>query len=83
MPQITENSSHINLCTSMGEIRIELYWKHTPKTCKNFSELCKKQYYNNTIFHRIIPGFMVQAGDPTGNLTVGYVCIMKICIWYT
>ena len=66
MPQIMENPSHINLCTSMGEIRIELYWKHAPKTCKNFAELCRKQYYSNTIFHRIIPGFMVQGGDPTG-----------------
>lgn len=67
MPQIMENPSHINLCTSMGEIRIELYWKHAPKTCKNFAELCRKQYYSNTIFHRIIPGFMVQGGDPTGT----------------
>lgn len=66
MPELMANPPHVTLCTSMGEICIELYWKHAPKTCKNFAELSRKKYYNNTIFHRIIPGFMVQGGDPTG-----------------
>ncbi len=38
-----------------------------PKTCKNFAELARRGYYNNVIFHRIIPNFMLQTGDPTGT----------------
>lgn len=55
---------------SMGTIVVELYWKHAPKTCKNFAELARRGYYTNTKFHRIIKDFMVQGGDPTG--TGGY-----------
>lgn len=51
----------------MGDITIELYWKHCPNTCRNFAELARRGYYNNTIFHRIIPDFMIQGGDPTGT----------------
>ena len=40
--------------TSVGAMVLELYWDHTPKTCKNFYELAKKGYYNGVIFHRII-----------------------------
>jgi peptidyl-prolyl cis-trans isomerase-like 1 len=50
-----------------GSITIELYTSHAPKTCQNFSKLAARGYYNNTIFHRIIPDFMVQGGDPTGT----------------
>lgn len=49
----------------MGEITIELYWKHAPNTCRNFAELVRRGYYNNTVFHRIIPDFMIQGGDPS------------------
>lgn len=38
-----------------------------PKTCQNFSTLASRNYYNGTIFHRIIPDFMIQGGDPTGT----------------
>jgi len=62
-----QESENVVLETSMGDIYLELYWNHTPKTCKNFSELIKKGYYNGTIFHRIIKDFMVQGGDPTGT----------------
>lgn len=51
----------------MGEIVIELYWDHAPNTCRNFAELAKRGYYDGTIFHRIIPDFMIQGGDPTGT----------------
>nr|POE79681.1 peptidyl-prolyl cis-trans isomerase-like 1 [Quercus suber] len=51
----------------MGSITIELYTTHAPKTCQNFSTLVTRNYYNNTIFHRIIPDFMIQGGDPTGT----------------
>ncbi|KAL4244819.1 Peptidyl-prolyl cis-trans isomerase-like 1 [Abortiporus biennis] len=53
--------------TSMGDIQLELYWDHAPKTCKNFAELAKRGYYNGVVFHRIIADFMVQSGDPTGT----------------
>lgn len=49
----------------MGEITIELYWKHAPDTCRNFAELARRGYYNNTVFHRIIRDFMIQGGDPS------------------
>lgn len=51
----------------MGTIVVELYWQHAPNTCKNFAELARRGYYNNTKFHRIIKDFMVQGGDPTGT----------------
>ncbi|KAI1323272.1 peptidyl-prolyl cis-trans isomerase-like 1 [Xylariaceae sp. FL0255] len=57
----------VSLETSMGTIILELYTTHAPKTCTNFSTLCSRGYYNETIFHRIIPGFMIQGGDPTGT----------------
>lgn len=38
-----------------------------PKTAENFLELCENSYYKDTEFHRLIPGFMVQGGDPEGN----------------
>ncbi|KAL7891459.1 hypothetical protein AOLI_G00009350 [Acnodon oligacanthus] len=57
----------VSLETTMGTIVLELYWKHAPKTCKNFAELGRRGYYNNTKFHRIIKDFMVQGGDPTGT----------------
>ncbi|KAF7717928.1 Peptidyl-prolyl cis-trans isomerase [Penicillium ucsense] len=53
--------------TSMGSFTVELYNSHAPKTCKNFASLAQRGYYNDVIFHRIIPNFMVQTGDPTGT----------------
>jgi peptidyl-prolyl cis-trans isomerase-like 1 len=44
-----------------------LYNDHAPKTCKNFAILAQRGYYNNVIFHRIIPNFMLQTGDPSGT----------------
>ncbi|KAF9210068.1 heme binding [Haplosporangium sp. Z 27] len=59
--------STVVLETSMGEITIELYTEHAPRTCKNFYEQARKGYYNDVVFHRIIPDFMIQGGDPTGT----------------
>ncbi|KAK9501706.1 hypothetical protein O3M35_012382 [Rhynocoris fuscipes] len=53
--------------TTMGEVVLELYWKHAPTTCRNFAELVRRGYYNGTKFHRIIRDFMIQGGDPTGT----------------
>lgn len=59
------------LKTSKGEIIIELNSNMTPKTVNNFITLAKKDFYNNTIFHRVIKGFMIQGGDPKGDGTGG------------
>ncbi|KAJ1524240.1 hypothetical protein ONE63_010756 [Megalurothrips usitatus] len=59
------------LKTSLGEIDIELWSKETPKACRNFVQLCLEGYYDGTIFHRIVKGFIAQGGDPTGTGTGG------------
>lgn len=46
---------------------MELYTDHAPRTCTNFSTLVSRGYYGSTPFHRIIPDFMIQGGDPTGT----------------
>lgn len=55
------------LSTGKGDITIELSAKATPITVNNFVFLARKNFYNNTPFHRTIPGFMIQGGDPTGT----------------
>lgn len=55
------------LHTSKGDIRINLYADRAPITVNNFVFLARDGYYNDTTFHRVIPGFMVQGGDPTGT----------------
>uniref|UniRef100_A0A8C5JWI0 Spliceosome-associated protein CWC27 homolog n=1 Tax=Jaculus jaculus TaxID=51337 RepID=A0A8C5JWI0_JACJA len=59
------------LKTTAGDIDIELWSKEAPKACRNFVQLCLEAYYDNTIFHRVVPGFIVQGGDPTGTGTGG------------
>ena len=54
-----------------NEIRIELYPDVAPITVDNFVKLVKKGFYDGLTFHRIIPGFMIQGGDPDGNGTGG------------
>lgn len=56
--------------TNMGDITIK-FFKLTPKTTDNFIALCRRKYYNNVIFHRVIKGFMIQTGDPRGDGTGG------------
>jgi len=55
------------LSTPKGEIEIELWAKEAPKACRNFVALALEGYYDNLIWHRIVPGFIIQSGDPTGT----------------
>uniref|UniRef100_A0A8C5PFV3 Spliceosome-associated protein CWC27 homolog n=1 Tax=Leptobrachium leishanense TaxID=445787 RepID=A0A8C5PFV3_9ANUR len=59
------------LKTTAGDIDIELWSKEAPKACRNFVQLCLEGYYDNTIFHRVVPEFIIQGGDPTGTGTGG------------
>ena len=56
-----------NIKTNKGTIRIELLEDDAPKTTDNFIQLAERGYYNGVIFHRVIKGFMIQGGDPTGT----------------
>ena len=53
--------------TNQGTFKVELYEDKAPKTTGNFITLAKKGFYNGVVFHRIIAGFMIQGGDPTGT----------------
>ncbi len=53
--------------TNLGDITIQLFPEQAPKTVENFVQLAKKGYYDGIIFHRVIPDFMIQGGDPTGT----------------
>ena len=60
-------NSKVKLETTQGDIVIELYEKEMPITAGNFKKLVKEKYYDGIIFHRVIDGFMIQGGDPTGT----------------
>jgi len=62
-----DNPEGVVLHTTLGDITIALFSKQTPRTCKNFATLAATGKYDNVVFHRIIPGFMIQGGDPEGT----------------
>lgn len=62
---------HAIIETSLGTIEIELFEDNAPVTTGNFVALTQKGFYDGLIFHRVIPGFMVQTGDPNGDGTGG------------
>src|ERR1700682_2126608 len=64
MPNATLHTNH-------GAIEIELFEGEAPKTVGNFTKLADDGFYNGVVFHRIIPDFMIQGGDPTGTGTGG------------
>nr|VZI45276.1 unnamed protein product [Spirometra erinaceieuropaei] len=66
---ITEPATNgkVILKTTVGEIEVELWSKEAPLACRNFVQLCMEGYYNDTAFHRLVKGFIVQGGDPTGT----------------
>ena len=59
--------STATLHTSEGAIEVELYPDAAPKTVENFEKLSREGFYEGVIFHRVIPDFMIQGGDPTGT----------------
>jgi peptidyl-prolyl cis-trans isomerase B (cyclophilin B) len=57
----------VKLETTRGEIQLELYPEHAPKTVNNFVFLVNEDFYDGITFHRVIDNFMIQGGDPTGS----------------
>ncbi len=57
----------VTIETNQGVIKVELYPQVAPNTVNNFISLASKGFYDGTIFHRVIPGFMIQGGDPEGT----------------
>lgn len=70
---ITEppTNGKVLLTTNRGEIEVELWSREAPKACRNFIQLCLEGYFLDTIFHRIVPDFIIQGGDPTATGTGG------------
>ena len=61
----------VTLRTNKGSFTVELDVETSPKTTASFYELARKGFFDGTIFHRIVPGFVIQGGDPTGTGTGG------------
>ena len=59
-----QEKTNATIKTNLGTIEIELYSDDAPKTVENFIKLANEGFYNNTKFHRVISGFMIQGGDP-------------------
>lgn len=70
-PQLTtkvaKEDSVVKLKTSEGDIKIKIFNKYTPLAAENFITHAKDGYYNGTVFHRVMEGFMIQGGDPKGT----------------
>lgn len=66
--QIDEEAAYaVTLTTNRGDIVIDLFPEHAPKTVNNFLFLVDEGFYDGITFHRVIPNFMIQGGDPTGT----------------
>ena len=57
-------TAEVTIKTNFGSIKFNLLPELAPETVRNFSKLAKSGFYNETLFHRVIPGFMIQGGDP-------------------
>eukprot|EP00301_Raphidiophrys_heterophryoidea_P005256 c12228_g1_i5.p1 GENE.c12228_g1_i5~~c12228_g1_i5.p1 ORF type:complete len:562 (-),score=131.38 c12228_g1_i5:205-1854(-) len=62
-----KKKGYVRVKTSLGDLNIELHCDKAPIACENFILLCERGYYNDVAFHRNIPDFMIQGGDPTGT----------------
>jgi peptidyl-prolyl cis-trans isomerase B (cyclophilin B) len=63
----TDRTYKVTIETDRGNIELELYPGHAPKTVNNFVFLAQEGFYDGVIFHRVIANFMIQGGDPTGS----------------
>ncbi len=70
-PIVREKNPIVMMETNQGTIEIELYWKESPKLAENFLRLVLSGFYDGLTFHRIVPGFVIQGGDPLGTGTGG------------
>lgn len=73
-PKKTKKKGSVRLYLSCGTLDLILHADLVPVACENFLTLCKQGYYKGILFHRLIAGFMVQGGDPTGKGTGGQSC---------
>jgi len=63
----TSKNCTVSIATNRGTIDLELYPQHAPMTVNNFVFLARQGFYDGVSFHRVIPDFMIQGGDPTGS----------------
>jgi peptidyl-prolyl cis-trans isomerase B (cyclophilin B) len=70
-PIVRDKDPIVVMETNYGPIELELFWKETPKTAENFLKLTNSGFYDGLTFHRIIPSFVIQGGDPSGDGTGG------------
>ena len=68
---VKEGETVATMKTNMGDIKIKFFKEDAPKAVENFTTHAKNGYYNGIIFHRVIPDFMIQGGDPLGRGTGG------------
>ena len=71
LPMSQMQGKYIHLVTTKGDIWFELLPKEGPNAASNFVYLTDKDFYNGLTFHRVVPGFVIQGGDPSGNGTGG------------
>jgi cyclophilin family peptidyl-prolyl cis-trans isomerase len=75
--KMTNMNRHAIIETGLGTVDVELYEDKAPNTTANFIKLAESGFYNNITFHRVIPNFMVQTGDPKGDGTGGPGYVIK------
>lgn len=63
----TKKNYHVTMETNRGTIVLEMYPQYAPKTVNNFVFLASEGFYDGVVFHRVIPDFVIQGGDPTGT----------------
>jgi cyclophilin family peptidyl-prolyl cis-trans isomerase len=63
--------ANATIATTKGDIEVEIATDGAPKAANNFLDLARKGFYDGVIFHRVVPGFVIQGGDPTGTGTGG------------
>jgi cyclophilin family peptidyl-prolyl cis-trans isomerase len=61
------DAARATIHTTKGDIGVEVFPADAPKAANNFLDLARKGFYDGVIFHRVVPGFVIQGGDPTGT----------------